>query len=482
MSLFGEHLRALIDHNEVNIYGLAKSSGLERTAIHKIITGGRIPSDEYVNKLADAMPLSPEERHGLLESFNISKIGEFRHNQRLQVKRIIESIAFIEKESGTSCGSVATSRPPFVNANRTAIGQFAVNSLVKSVIEDAVSLDGAGGVDFIVPESYQYFYHELLIGYLEHPSFLIRHIVPFSKKKDFLNDTNINLSILSHVLPFAFAPGSGYSPYYHYREAHDAELTQAMPYFIITSSKKLVLLSGDFNRAALICDSDIVEMYCERFASILERSEPLIRHIGSTVEFLDYCLGIEKELTEHSYWIEPEPCIAPLVTDEMIEAQVRQDIPGREEFVNLACRHFGALRENRNRIINVCTTEGLYRVINTGYIYNAPKAIMHPLSSDSVLELLHTLLARISEGKVTLLFTDPSKITMPQNTLVNINKKTGIIFVLHDNEGQDFRAVSLSEESIIEAFADFADSIESSGLVYGESESLAALKSIISDI
>ena len=96
MSLFGDHLRSLIDANKVNIYALAKSSGLERTAIHKIISGDRIPSEEYVQKLADVLPLSREEWQQLLESFSISKVGEFKYRQRLQVKDIIESITYIE--------------------------------------------------------------------------------------------------------------------------------------------------------------------------------------------------------------------------------------------------------------------------------------------------------------------------------------------------------------------------------------------------
>jgi hypothetical protein len=33
MSLFGEHLRVLLDSNKVNIYGLAKSAGIERNGL-----------------------------------------------------------------------------------------------------------------------------------------------------------------------------------------------------------------------------------------------------------------------------------------------------------------------------------------------------------------------------------------------------------------------------------------------------------------
>jgi plasmid maintenance system antidote protein VapI len=112
MSLFGEHLRVLIDSNKVNIYGLAKSAGIERTAIHKIISGDRIPSDDYANKLADAMPLSPEERQRFWDSYNISKIGKLKYSQRLQVKNLVESIAYIENGIIAPQGDSDISTPP----------------------------------------------------------------------------------------------------------------------------------------------------------------------------------------------------------------------------------------------------------------------------------------------------------------------------------------------------------------------------------
>jgi hypothetical protein len=79
-------------------------------------------------------------------------------------------------------------------------------------------------------------------------------------------------------------------------------------------------------------------------------------------------------------------------------------------------------------------------------------------------------------------FTNPSKITVPIKTLLSINRKTGINFIMHNAVGSDFRAICLSEDSINEAFADFVESIEDSGLVYNESDSLAALNSIIGEL
>ena len=148
----------MIDANKINIYSLAKTSGLERTAIYKIIFGSRIPSDEYAYKLADTLPLSPEERQRLLESFNISKIGEYKYRQRIQVKDLINSIAYIENEIIAPVSAADAADPPLLNeANATAYGYFAVNNLVKSVIEESVTDTEKQEIDFVVPENYGYF-------------------------------------------------------------------------------------------------------------------------------------------------------------------------------------------------------------------------------------------------------------------------------------------------------------------------------------
>ena len=477
MSVFGEHLRDLIDSNEINVYALAKSTGLERTAIHKIISGKRMPSDDYVYKLADAMPLSPEERRELLESYNISKVGELKYKQRIQVKNLIEIMAYIENGTDLPVAATSETATSLNEHNFTVTGNFAVNNLVKSVMDEAAAGKGTQGLDFVIPESYQFFYNELLDHYIRCPALRIRHIVAFSKKIDFQNNTNRNLDMLSHVLPFAFAPGMVYHPYYYYRTSGDAELTNAAPYFILTSANRLVLINKEITKAAYIRDANIVAMYRDSFSAMLGSAKPLIKYLGSIVELLNHCIDNDVgDAGEPYHWIEPEPCIGPMATEEIVDAHLSRDVPNRDDLFALICKHYGFLRENQLRNINVCTTDGLRRIIDSGYIYNIPVDIMKPLSRETIKDMLVELRGRIADNKVKVLFTDPSKITVPSKTLLNINKKTGINFMMHDSaSGSDYRAVCLSEESINEAFTDFVESIEESGFVYSENDSLAVL-------
>jgi len=486
MSLFGEQLRTLVEANKINIYALAKQAGLERTAIHKIMSGGRIPSEEYVQKLADALPLSPEENRRFFDSYHISSIGEFKYKQRIQVKELIESIAQIEKDIGSRQSSKGTTPAPVGDSNAVAIGNFAVNNLVKSAISEALTNDQHQSIDFVVSEDYQYFYNELINEYIQNPQAQIRQVVTFTKKIDFGDSSNANIKLLTQILPLAFVSGAGYHPHYIYKANSDIELTQAMPYFIITSSEKLVLINKEFSRAALICDKDIVDIYSENFEVMLSRSKPLIKGFDSAFETLEYTINVyTQSLDEPFHWIEPEPCIGALFTEEMIDFILKKEIPNRDILKKMAIKHYSFIRENLLRNINVCTAVGASRLIDTGISYYVPKEIVNPIPKPKMKDLLIKLQKRAVDKKVKVLFSNPSMITLPGNTLLAISRVTGINFIMsmcEDSQPSKYMCINISEDSINEAFVDFIESIEESGLVYNEDESTNTLTKIINDI
>ena len=84
MTLFGQKFKSCVDNNKINAYQLAKKLGIERTTMQKIKSEGRLPNVEYVQKLINAMPISPYERDELWTAYTISKDGEMNYNQKNQ--------------------------------------------------------------------------------------------------------------------------------------------------------------------------------------------------------------------------------------------------------------------------------------------------------------------------------------------------------------------------------------------------------------
>jgi len=483
MSLFGEHLRSIIEGNKINVYALSKRAGLDRSAIHKIMSGSKIPVEDYAQKLAAALPLSPAERTRFLEAYTISSVGEQRYKQRKQVKELIESIAQIEK--GFNAGVVGAwgSIARLEEADTVVTGSFAVNNLVKNAIAESLFCENGAGIDFVIPDSYQYFYNELLSCYAQNPQAQIRHIITFAKKIDALDGHNTNIQQIANILPLAFASDTGYQPYYFYRSSPDLELTQTMPYFILTSTDKLILINRKLDRAALMCNKDFVQIYKDSFTQMLEQSKPLISTYENVHEVLAFhANAIHKDDDEPVHVINPEPSVEPVFTKEMLDKLIKRDIPDREELIEMVYKHYGIWRENKNPYIEVCATNGAYDLIHSGYFFFAPHDLFEPIPKDMMADIMSKMQAKINVKKLTLLFTDPSKILLPKKTFIAVSRKSGVIIFTSKGETNcptDFICICLNEDSITEAVLDFVESIEQSGLVYSAEESAKTLESII---
>ena len=143
--------------------------------------------------------------------------------------------------------------------------------------------------------------------------------------------------------------------------------------------------------------------------------------------------------------------------------------------------YFSLMRKGRQRNINIGTTEGLIATIKTGRIAGGSPEIANPLSKEDAKELFATLRQLMADGEVKNLFINPSRFTIPQKSIILINGAVGVKFIM-DTENAMYNIAHIQEESISNAFLDFVESIEGSGLVYSTEESLAALDSIIGEI
>lgn len=83
MSMFSEYLHLLIQNRNVFIAGLSRDSGVERTTIHKALTGSRILPYQAVELLAYHLKLSPQEGQKLRQYYNLlfEKEGIYRSRQ-----------------------------------------------------------------------------------------------------------------------------------------------------------------------------------------------------------------------------------------------------------------------------------------------------------------------------------------------------------------------------------------------------------------
>ena len=94
MAIFEEKLKSYIEKSGQTIYMVAQSSGVNRTLIHRMTTGARIPSKkETVALIAKSLLLSPADTNDLLEAYEMSKRGESAYRQLQLVKQLLINCA-----------------------------------------------------------------------------------------------------------------------------------------------------------------------------------------------------------------------------------------------------------------------------------------------------------------------------------------------------------------------------------------------------
>lgn len=480
MSRFSEKLKLVLSESGTNVYQLSKNSGLERTTIQRTLSGERLPSISFVKKLCSFLRVSPLEEKEILELYNICKIGEKTYMSRRYIKELIERIATIHIRDGNvpDFQKEITVTEQIDEDICTISGQYSVNSLIRSVLEDETANSEAQIIDVSVPFDYGFLYDILYQLYLSNNGKIkIRNILRLSKNPHALDNSNYNLEILSNFLPFAFSAGNGYQPYYYYDNytaANDVSLI--MPFYIITS-KRLITLSTDFKTAILYNNENIVDMYKSSFQRAVAQSRPMMtEHFGCDDILLSYIeSNINSGLVTHV--IEPQPCFAWYYTDELINTHLRQELENRDVILQLLYQFYGSYRNQSYRPMCIFSIEGMQHFISTGIIADLPTQFALPLSAEERIWLLKKLREDIVSGRYSVFAADSSKFIIPNST-IQLHSTTRLDFVSVNNNGI-ISSSCIEEKSIDEAFYDFFESLPESDLVYTKDETVKIIDSFI---
>ncbi len=254
MSQFSDKLKSIIENSGSTIYNIAKNAKLDRTTIQRSISGERLPNSIFLENICDYIRVSPSEKKELMELLNIEKIGPKIHARRKYVKLILDQIADLHLDDSRT---IKYNRSFNISTDieqeiMVFYGEYSVNSILLDVLEDEIVNIEQPHINLTVPFNYSFLYNCLYQLYWESKGRIeIEHIVKFNKNPQCELNSNINLEILSKVLPLSLCIGNGYKPYYYYTYTDiSQDIVLTMPYYIFTS-KRLITISNDYKTAIL---------------------------------------------------------------------------------------------------------------------------------------------------------------------------------------------------------------------------------------
>ena len=357
-------------------------------------------------------------------------------------------------------------------------GQYIINNIIRDALEDEVFNNASPKINVSLPFNCS-FLHDLLYQlYLgENGRVEIKSIVRLSKNPYASQNSNYNLDILSHVLPFAFSPGNGYQPYYYYDNFDNSEdIALLMPFYIITS-KRLITLSTDFKTAILYNNESIVNVYNENFQRAVLLSKPFLAQHLSCDDMLTTYLETYKNSGEITHVLEPQPCFAWYYTDELIRKKLRFDLENREMILALLYQLYGSYKKIEHRPISIFSIGGMEQFVSTGVMADLPRQFAVPFTQEERLILLKALRNDIANGEYSVFATNSSNFMIPSST-IQLHGACALEFFTANNNGTIFSS-SIEEKSIAEAFYDFFESLPESDLIYGKEETLKIIDDFI---
>lgn len=273
MSKFSEKCKQLLSENGSNVYRISKSASLERTALQRMVTGKRLPSQDIVKSFCQALRISFSEEQELMELYKMELIGLSAYKNQKCIFRLFEHLTELEKMNAQASRNVIDNSDLVLVSpvsNHSYDTELLLHFIFKKVFQsenDSVIYTNLPGTNKLLS------HHLSLLSSTPISKVIIKHLILFHSN---VADTFENLEILNQVLPLCFLDGIAYEPYYYYSKfsVNDQE-NLLFPYYIITP-EYVLQLSCNFKRGILHSDSSIVQQYIDEFKRSLTHAFPLI--------------------------------------------------------------------------------------------------------------------------------------------------------------------------------------------------------------
>ncbi|WP_195269876.1 helix-turn-helix transcriptional regulator [Eubacterium sp. 1001713B170207_170306_E7] len=477
MSQFSERLTTLVEATGFSIYQLSKKAKIDRSTIHKVMVGERMPSADFYKKLCRALSLTPFEKRELDDLYKMARIGDKVYYRRNSVKRLVEELAGnTYAPSEDISGREYKAFPVLARGTQVIEGKNDINSVLIDVINDEIYHREAPHLAVALAFDHQFVYEYLYNAFVSAAGPVdIDHFIYLDKETSRNDAIQKNLRHLQYILSFSLCGRDGYHPYYSYVNADPAQaVTTFLPYFIITS-RHVLKLSRSFKTAVLYDDEAIVSFY-KASVERLCRGLPQLTRRANRIE--DMYGWTRENLGDAS--LEPHPCLSLCLNAARIERLVQPDLPGREAVCAMAEEVYGPyVRRELPLPRSIFSPEGLNIFAETGRICYFPETVVRCCTPEERKAFLREILDAVESGETAFMAVDSDKFRIPLNVEIIKAAEQQIVVQRFSDDSRRLNAIFIDEPGICEAFSDFFDYLPDSDLTLDREGLINLLKSYL---
>lgn len=279
MSVFSERCRQMVVESESNVYEIARESGLERTALQRMIRGTRLPGIDFVERFFSFLRITPPERRELLTLYWMEKLGPELYENRRRIRATLEQLSLSPGRSGISHAPERFPTPSLSQpepAERFSDSFCDTENLLQDVILSELGISGSKRISTNLPVTCSPLFRLLKSEGIRRASQLeVRQLLIINKATSGLTRTGYNLEVFCEILSVLTCLLAQYLPRYLYsKSTPDDDYCYLYPYYLITG-RHLLLISSDGARAILHSRPEIIRRYQEEFDRLYTLASPL---------------------------------------------------------------------------------------------------------------------------------------------------------------------------------------------------------------
>lgn len=475
MSQFSTLLAEYISQKNIQVYPLTQYCSLDRSTMYKYINGKRLPPRrELVEKIADYMRLSPTEHEKLLTAWKIEDIGADAYYNRQNVRDFILNFPDVSKiDPIAPLPTLSTADDDIFPECKALNSQTDVNSVICRIILKETRKP-KGRLALLLQPDNDYLFHFLTSLGEPECSLRIEHILCLNNTPQLNKGSqSANLQYLQKVLPL-YIRALNYSIYYYYDnvESHFSSFNGLS--CLVLTEDAAVACTSDYQSGILYTQTDSVNLLWNIFREYKENCSLLFHPVCSIVEELEMVQSMQTD-SDSVYVLQPEPCLSPFLTLDLVEKYLYPDLPDRKALISilsdfLADRNKTVLQKNFHIML---TLEGVREFLKTGRVYEIPQGICPPFEKEDRKLLISRIL---SDAPGNYRIVKDSLQILPNNLHLLVCSSGG--YLLFTNRLDQTVYLVFEEPGLLSAFRDYLSSLDPEFL-YTTEQSSALLRKLL---
>lgn len=481
MSEFSDLLSKYITQKNIKVYSLLKYCNLDRSTMYQIINGKRNPtSKELFHKMAEFLHLTPSEYQNFEEAYLISKIGANTYYSRKSTEKYLlhfpRDFSYIPPKLPKVSLSSEIDLFDTISKCTVLSTQMEINHFLHRMILSEANKP-CGKIALLIQPDCDFLF-DLLSSLHQTGSLTIEHTFCLSNTQQTTNNHELySLIYLKRLVPLYFT-NTDYHPYYFYDDINSHYHSfNGFPCLILTSDSA-VTCTSDYHTGIFYRDSAVVSTLWDLYYSYQNCCTPFFY-------MMDYIpengQNFDDELYKKapSYILQPEACMTPFITKELLSNALSPDLPDRDIMIQ---QIYGLLQANAKQLesenIHIYfTQQGLIEFSRTGRIKEVPDSLYRPFTPEERISMLKEIIPYCVRGNYLILKKPLNQLS--ENLHLCVNTNSG--YLLFNTLFGKTLCLIINEPGILSVFMDYLENLDDTYLYTGE-QTAVFVKNIISQL